>query len=326
MNAIVQTQTDTVFHAGELALQQHTGMRERVEAISRRLIRDHMPEQHRELFEKLPTLIVGSFDVQRRPWASLLAGRPGFMRAPDARHLRVRAWPADGDPLQDNLALGAPLGLLGIEPQSRRRNRMNGTVVETTAEDFVVEVDQSFGNCAQYIQARHPSFMDTVEPAGAVEYRYGPLSNHARALVERADTLFIASATANARGHAGAEGVDVSHRGGRPGFVRVNNAAGTSVLTVPDFRGNSLFNTLGNIATHPHAGLLFVDYANGDLLQLSGAAHIVWDGPEVAAFAGAQRLLRVTVELSRLRRRALPLRWTMPEPAPQLADTGSWRD
>jgi len=135
--------------------------------------------------------------------------------------------------------------------------------------------------------------------------------------VRNADTLFIASAAA--------DGVDVSHRGGNPGFVRVTpDAAGRSVLTLPDFRGNFMFNTLGNIAARPQAGLLFVDYTSGDLLQLSGNAQIVWDGEELRSFAGAQRLLKVTLETALWRPAALPLRWSAPEFAAQLRDTGSW--
>ena len=123
---------------------------------------------------------------------------------------------------------------------------------------------------------------------------------------------------------ARSDGVDVSHRGGKPGFVRVDeNEAGT-LLTLPDFRGNFFFNTLGNIVAYPHAGLLFVDYANGDLLQLTGHAQIVWDGPELGRFLGAQRLLRVRVERSVWMPRALPLRWSPPLQAAQLAATGSW--
>lgn len=103
----------------------------------------------------------------------------------------------------------------------------------------------------------------------------------------------------------------------------MTEGGGYSVLTAPDFRGNFLFNTLGNIAVYPRAGLLFVDYERGDL-QLTGSAEIAWDGPEVQAFAGAQRLLRVTVEESRWFEAALPLRWSPPEPAPQLAAPGTW--
>jgi predicted pyridoxine 5'-phosphate oxidase superfamily flavin-nucleotide-binding protein len=315
---------DGPFHAGELAMQTRTGVRERLQASGGRFIRDHMPDQHRELFTKLPTLFVGGLDGQRRPWASMLFGPPGFVQSPDARHLVVGALPLHGDPLRGVLAADVPVGLLGIEPQTRRRNRMNGTVVAVTASGFTVGVDQSFGNCPQYIQARLPR---RVERAGApTEAREaGPrLDAPSIALVRNADTFFIATASRDARARGGADGADVSHRGGKPGFVRVEDDGDATVLTVPDFRGNFLFNTLGNIAIHPRAGLLFVDYESGDLLQITGRAEIVFDAEQVRLYAGAQRLLRVTVEASRWYEAAVPLRWSEPQYAPQLAALGEW--
>jgi len=106
--------------------------------------------------------------------------------------------------------------------------------------------------------------------------------------------------------------------------VQASDDAGRIVLTLPDFSGNNLFNTLGNIQAHPRAGLLFVDYTSGDLLQLSGAAQIVWDGDALRAFAGARRLLRIGVETALWRPLALPLHWSAPEYAPQLEATGTW--
>ncbi|HEY0855943.1 MAG TPA: pyridoxamine 5'-phosphate oxidase family protein [Albitalea sp.] len=312
------------FHDGETAMQERAGVREKIEAIGQRVIRDHMPAQHRELFGKLPTLLVGSLDEQRRPWASILVGRPGFVSTPDERTLHVGARPLPGDPLAAHLIAGRPLGLLGLEPHTRRRNRMNGTVILAHAEGFEVSVDQSFGNCPQYIQAREPQWLR--EPAAAVHPSSigrldGSLSPAAKALVRRADTLFIASASARAAGHAGAQGVDVSHRGGLPGFVRLDSDAphGRSVLSVPDYRGNFMFNTLGNIAAHPHAGLLVIDYDSGDLLQLTGRAEIVWDAAALEDFEGAQRLLRLEVEAGQWMPGALPLRWSAPQFAPQFA-------
>jgi len=305
------------FHAGEIALQQRTGAYERLAPRAALFIRDQMPEQHRELFEKLPTLLLGSVDADGRPWASVLVGRPGFVQATDARHLHIAAQPLAGDPLADSLQTGRPLGLLGLEPQTRRRNRMNGRVVALDGTGFTVQVDQSFGNCPQYIQARAPHWVDPapvtpVMPVGGG----GALAGEARALVARADTFFIASAVPGA--------VDVSHRGGKPGFVHIEEQDGRTLLTAPDFRGNFLFNTLGNITLNPRAGLLFVDHEQGHMLQLSGTAQIVWDGPLLRSFTGAERLLTVTVEHSRWWPAALPLRWSAPEQAPQLAATGSW--
>jgi len=264
-------------------------------------------------------------DAQRRLWASILVGAPGFIHAPDPRHLTVAAWPLAGDPLREQLVVGAPLGMLGIEPHTRRRNRVNGTVVDVKAHGFTIEVDQSFGNCPQYIQARAPQWVDRSAPP-TVRVNDGPLDPGARELIRRADTFYIASAAAQARGHAGAQGVDVSHRGGKPGFVRVTEQAGSTVLLAPDFRGNFLFNTLGNIAANPRAGLLFVDFTDGHLLQVTGRAEIIWDGPELQSFAGAHRLIRMTIASSRWFEAALPLRWSAPQSASQLAATGTWAD
>lgn len=113
----------------------------------------------------------------------------------------------------------------------------------------------------------------------------------------------------------------MSHRGGKPGFVRVE-ADGT--LTMPDFVGNYFFNTLGNLVVNPRAGLLCIDFDNGDLLYLAVTADIIWDGPEVKYFTGAQGLLRFRVQAMRLVESSLPLRWGESELSPVLDVTGSW--
>ena len=142
------------FHAGEQAIQDRLGVRDRIEPLGRRVIRDHMPDQHRAFFAQLPWLIIGAVDAGGRPWASVLTGAPGFLQAPDPRLLSVRAQPVPGDPLGPALTEGTAIGGLGIEPHTRRRNRINGTITARRADSFDIRVDQSFGNCPQYIQAR----------------------------------------------------------------------------------------------------------------------------------------------------------------------------
>lgn len=321
---------DTVkdaFHAGEQALQILAGSRERMAQAGHRVIRRFMPDQHRELFEKLPYFFIGSLDTQRRPWASMLVGRPGFVATPDAQTMVFSARPAPGDPLGENLQFGAPLGLLGIELHTRRRNRMNGRVSALGDGKFTVAVDQSFGNCPQYIQARQPRFVDLPETMAMphpMQIESAMLSPEAAEMVVQADTFFIATASREAGSGEPEEGVDISHRGGKPGFVRLAAEDGRSVLTAPDYAGNNFFNTLGNIAINPRAGLLFVDFDRGNLLQLTGQASVVLEGPEITAFKGAQRLLRFEVAEGRLIRGVVPLRWTEPDYAPQLARTGDW--
>jgi len=314
------------FHAGEQAMQARAGVRERMQQIGLNVMRGHMPEQHRELFEKLPFMLLGALDAQARPWASMLVGEPGFAGAPDPATLRLQALPDAQDPLADAVRAGAWIGLLGIELPTRRRNRMNGPVIERGERHFSVRVQQSFGNCPKYIQARDLRLHHDAAPAGTPVVMVRHLTPEAAACVTQADTFFIATASDDAASDAPAAngGVDVSHRGGKPGFVRVSEEDGRTVLTAPDFIGNFFFNTLGNLQVNPRAGLLFADFARGHLLQLTGEAEVVWSGPELAAFEGAQRLLKFRLAEARWRPGALPLRASEVAYAPQLAATGSW--
>ncbi|MEO0621723.1 MAG: pyridoxamine 5'-phosphate oxidase family protein [Pseudomonadota bacterium] len=294
------------FHAGEQAVQSRLGVRDRSETLGRRMIRPSMPDQHRAFYESQPLIFAGHLDSAGTPWASVLSGEPGFITTPDARTLRIAAHPAPGDPLGEPLVEGTPIGLLGIEFATRRRNRVNGRIASTHPSGFRMAVDQAFGNCPQYIHPRAPRFQDH-RAAGAVEMLSG-LDTEARATIAAADTFFVASHSGGAGSETGAAGADVSHRGGPPGFVQLEG----DTLTIPDYRGNNAFNTLGNFALVPRAGLLFLDFERGDALMLTGRVDILWDGPEVAAMPGAQRAWRVTVEAGRRLRSALPLRGARP--------------
>lgn len=302
-------------------------MRERLEAVGQVALRDHMPEQHRELFGKLPTLLVGVQDDQGQPWATMLHGPAGFVTTPDARTLRIAARLAGDDPVTPWLVEGAPVGLLGLEPHTRRRNRANGRVRAATPEAVEVAVQQSFGNCPKYIHAREPEIVARPSPRPA--QRLGAALNDASlGLLRRADTLFIASASApRVAAQADSDrsqGVDVSHRGGRPGFLRVDiggdSASGAAVrLTMPDYTGNFFFNTLGNLLAWPKAGLLVPDYDDGSLLHVAADAAIELDGEALRQYPGALRLLRLDVRSAWWREGALPLRWSAPVAPPQFA-------
>ena len=149
------------FHRGEQALQARVGVRERMAAVGAMVLRDHMPDQHRELFEKLPTLLLGALDASGQPWATMLAGPPGFVHTPHAQRMDIAAAIDPADPADPALAAlaahgtGAPVGVLGLEPHTRRRNRMNGRVAAFGDSGLDVQVVQSFGNCPKYIQRRH---------------------------------------------------------------------------------------------------------------------------------------------------------------------------
>jgi predicted pyridoxine 5'-phosphate oxidase superfamily flavin-nucleotide-binding protein len=311
------------FHDGERKVQSRVvGSAERVarlDAIGGKMIVAEMSDQHREFFAQLPMFLVATVDALGRPWASALVGAAGFLSSPDPRHIHVAARPLFGDPLNEILRDDIAIGGLGIELHSRRRNRVNGRVtVDPDGSGFTIRVDQSFGNCPKYIQARQFRFR-TPPVRGSEEHpvrRGDRLDDAARAIVARADTLFIAS-------HFGGDpddrtrGADVSHRGGRPGFVQIVD---DRTLVMPDYIGNFLFNTLGNIVADPRCGLLFLDFDSGDTLQLTGHGEILWDWPrDDPAFRDAQRLVRFRADAAVHVSNVLPLGWEFLGYAPQLA-------
>lgn len=305
-----------VWHQGEIALQQQAGVAERMADVGQRVIRDHMPDQHRDFYAQLPFIVAGSVDAHGDAWATLLEGQPGFIFSPNATTLDIEARPHQGDPAAAGMQDGAPVGLLGIELHTRRRNRMNG-VLQAIGGGFRVQVEQSFGNCPRYIQLRDFHFAHhPAEPYRGEVETLSALDDAALATIAVADTFYVATYAERQ--------VDASHRGGKPGFVRVSE---DGLLTIPDFNGNLFFSTLGNIHQNGKAGLLFVDYASGDTLQLSGDAEVILDSPEIAAFQGAERLWTFRARRIVRRRAALALRWLTPPDgiAPSSLMTGDWQ-
>lgn len=298
------------FHAGEAQVQERLGVQARLAEVAHRAIRDHMPEQHREFYALLPFLLVGSVDASGQPWAGVLANPPGFVHAPDATHLTVRALPLPGSPW--TLTQGQAIGILGLQPHTRRRNRLNGRIVALDSAGFTLAADQSFGNCPKYIVAREAVYAPREQlPTVTQGHR---LNGADAALITAVDTCFIASAHPRAL-EAGKpeEGVDVSHRGGPAGFVAVE---GDDALWIPDYAGNLFFNTLGNLALNPRAGLLFIDFERGDLLHVAGRGEVLWDPSLAARRPGAQRMLRVQVTATVRLAGALPLAWHARPAAP----------
>jgi uncharacterized protein len=295
------------FHEGEREVQDRAGTRARMDMAGPRLIRDLMPDQHRELFEKLPYLIAGIADAAGQPWASVLAAEPGFVTT-TPREMRIAALPSPMDPVRQALLPGAAIGVLGIELTTRRRNRMNGRIRTVGASGFAVDVVQSFGNCPKYIHIRQHERVSPNRPASRLA-EDAALSPEARSLIERSDTFFITTTTGRDP-QDWTLGVDVSHRGGEPGFVHLQDTADGVLLHVPDYAGNGFFNTLGNLTLDPRAGLLFVDFAQGHLLQLAARGSVVWNDAATVAVSGADRMLVLDIAGGHWLHDALDLRWS----------------
>ncbi len=280
----------------------------------------------------------GAADARGHVWATLLVGAPGFVVASQAR-VWVGAVPAPGDALRalltradaPNAAVPAAIGLTVIDLATRRRVRVNGTLADGTLADgtlgggtggFAVSVEEAYGNCPKYIQARTAAggaeahaFANVA--GGATPERDG-LGAAERAWIAGADTAFIASVgpgsvAGSEPGVRAGERADASHRGGAPGFMVAVDARR---VLLPDYSGNTMFNTLGNLAVDPRVGLTVPDFATGRLLQLSGTASIDWRPEAAARFPGAERVVVIAVDRVREVAGALPTEWSPPSPSP----------
>lgn len=256
---------EDVFHSGEIAVQQRAGER----TVARRragMIADRLAEGAAAFLARQTTAAVAAAGPDGSLWASLWCGEPGFLRAgADGARLELIAAldrTPGTDPVRPFVRAGAPLGMLVIDFLTRQRLRINGTVIRADAETLEVGVRESFGNCPKYIQRRQRS---EGSSSGGVSgpLEQGRILDAARLdRIARADTAFVASVHPD-------RGLDVSHRGGEPGFVRL---AGERVLRIPDYPGNAMYQTLGNFAVDRRAGLALVDFDQGRMLSLTGHA------------------------------------------------------
>lgn len=254
------------FHSGEIAVQQRAGVQHVAQKVGQG-IGVLFPPVAREWVRHQQLLAAGGSGEDGALWATVVFGEPGFLRVEGDSTLRVSALPLAGDPVRELLENGpVSLGSITLEPEHRRRMRCNG-LARVEGGSWLIEAEQVYANCPKYIQPRVA--LAPAEEAGIDDSRGQTLRSSHEAWIRNADTFFIATS------HSGA-GADCSHRGGPAGFVRVENG----VLEWDDFPGNAMFNTLGNLEVNPACGLVFVDWVQSRLLQLSGEANVVWDGTE----------------------------------------------
>jgi uncharacterized protein len=278
------------YHEGELEVQRRAGVALNAERIGRS-IHATIPPLAWQFALECSFAVVGAGDADGRVWASLLRGAPGFLTVPAENRLHIAARLDDDDPLAEAFTGEVDVGLLLIDPATRRRMRVNGRARPDGASGLEVTTREVYANCPKYIRPREVALPGAV--SSPVRLGSSLDGGQMRRLAD-ADTLFLASRHPVA-------GADVSHRGGARGFVHVT---APDRLVIPDYSGNMMFNTLGNLAADPRAGLLLVDFEHGGTLQLSGRARIEWDRSAVAAYEGAERLVELTVEAVVERERA----------------------
>ncbi|TDF45401.1 pyridoxamine 5'-phosphate oxidase family protein [Streptomyces sp. WAC05374] len=288
------------YHHGSLAVQTRVGVRDLADHVGRSIGPGIRPVAAAFL-ELQPMLVIGAADRDGRVFGSLLTGPPGFVRATGPTSVSVTGGVPEGDPLAGVLGpggppAGTPVGTIALDPRTRRRMRLGGTA-RPTPRGLAVEADRVFSNCPKYLQRR-----ELYAPAPAttpVTVTSGARMTPAQAdLVREADTFFIATV-------APGQGADASHRGGNPGFVTVTSP---TTLSWPDYPGNAMFLTLGNLEADARAGLLFLDWTTGTTLQLTGTAR--------ARYAGRDRTVHFTADAVVETRGANPLRWSPPEYSP----------
>lgn len=290
------------FHAGELEVQRRAGIDD--EERLGRGIRDRIPLGAQDFLASLPLIMLTTVASDGAPWISPLFGLPGFVRLVDDRTISVHSTPRQGDRWVGHLQANPMAGLLAMDFARRSRLRINGSAA---LEDggLRLRLREFYANCPQYIQAR--SLANELQGAAAARaIASAGLSPEQAARISSSDTFFLGTVDSRA-------GADASHRGGRPGFVRVESE---SRLTWPDYPGNQKFQSLGNIHSTPAAALLFIDYQTGATLQLGGTAAILWDSPRLSEFPGAQRLVQFDIGEVVEVIPAQPLRWDFLEASP----------
>jgi predicted pyridoxine 5'-phosphate oxidase superfamily flavin-nucleotide-binding protein len=271
------------FHSGEIAVQERAGVRD-IAADVGDGIADHLPPGASDFLERRQMAVLGTVDSRGNVWASVVTGDPGFIETVDDRTLRIATHTTSSDPIVRNLATEGHIALFAPDFVSSRRVRVNGRGVIKNGAIYIT-TDEVYGNCRRYLQERIfvGNRTQAADKKGRVATR---LTTSEQEQISHADTFIMATDNPE-------RGADVSHKGGNPGFVRVLDE---NRIAFPDYNGNSMFNTLGNLTVNPRAGLLFIDFDSGRTLQLTGRASIDWSPERVCTFPGAERVIDFALE------------------------------
>lgn len=323
------------FHRGEIALQKKLGIDKEIGERTNGFIRSYMPEQHRQFFASNPFTVFALVDDEGHPVAMPIWGGDDLIQSPSPTQLRFNLPPDVLNMIQDALNLdavaGSKIGIIGIEYATRRRNRLNGTISHEKNGNLTVLVDQSFGNCPKYIHKRNTTKKRRItvceEPKSNLPNNVNitttttnVVNARARTTIESAETFFIASRH-NSLGQKANEGLDVSHRGGKAGFINVQGGT----LTFPDFSGNKFFNTLGNIVLDPRVGLCFLDNETGDLFFVKAKAKVEPTESKTTTFRGAERFVTLSVISVTHIAGIYPYSHEITDISPYTLDTGDWK-
>lgn len=279
------------FHLGEVAVQQKAQVHESAKRNGRMIKNTIMPGAITFVGQQ-QMVAVASMDEGQNLWCSLLFAEQGFVQVPDISLMSIdtnRLLSVDNQLLWRNVDKHSAVGLVALELASRRRLRVNGKMLPTTNGCYELIVEQAYPNCPKYI-TRRDLHCEKVADSKVLPVQKGQmLTDEQKQLITQADSFFVATA----QGTSSNDKLDASYRGGQPGFIVLDG----DNLLIPDYQGNNMFNTLGNIECFGNAGLVFIDFDNNQLLQLSGSAQILWDMDDSSdKTGGTKRFWRFSTE------------------------------
>ena len=255
------------FHKGEIAVQQKVGEEVTASSVGR-IISNKIPKRVNRFIEEQPMIIVSSTDKFDNIWTSVLFGNPGFTSVIDEGTISIKKtniYSTNTDIFFDNTKEHGEIGTLFIELSTRRRFRINGTM-QLTDNTIKVSVQEAYPNCPKYIQQRVVNVPNDYKERNAVIESGITINQQIKDWIIYSDTFFIGSKSDTNK-------LDASHRGGNKGFIEIIE----DTLKIPDYKGNSMYNTLGNIHQNLKAGLLFIDFQKGRILQLTGTSNVLYD-------------------------------------------------
>ena len=303
------------YHKGERQVQEFVGETRQAE-FNGQAISNSIIEGALKFISEQEYVVVSTTNDQKNVWTSILSGDRGFMTAPNPKTILIEKDKSDidnNDYFWRTIQKNKKIGMLIIELASRRRIRVNGTISKLDSRYVKINVNEAYPNCMKYIQRRHIVNRQKWNETINTEISKGiALNQLQQELIKKSDTFFIG--TANPKGH-----LDTSHRGGQPGFVDLID---DKTIRVPDYKGNSMFNTFGNLMLNDHAGVVFWDFDNGKVLQMTGKAKIHWDNPGTEKVTtGTGRFWEFTLEKWKEQKLGRELTWEFLDYSPHNPDT-----
>jgi len=302
-NKVKENQSKNPFHQGEIDTQERAGASEGLVDSAQHAITNYLPEIHQMFLSKLPMVFIGAEDKQKNVWSSVLLSDVQLIDINDENNFTINSSFIDIDPLAKQLEEDSEIGLLGIEFETRRRNRISAKINQISDSSIGLMVKQCYGNCPKYIQRREGKIKAIKSKSESI--RLVQFDDEISNFLLSVDSLFIASKHVDEKNDYN-RGLDSSHRGGVAGFIQVPDE---KTILIPDYIGNNFFNTIGNISQNPKVGLQFLDFENHHRLMLTGTAQVIWADDEELPFAGVDRMIRFTLNHGYHLKNSLPYTW-----------------